>query len=238
MDNVSSQFLDTITAIETWMRSELNAAPKVEFWRLVDDMTDNTPGFSRYAGPLKAFAEVRNLIVHRYSREQPLAVPSAQSLRRLLAIKEQLLSPPSLLSLAAKPVEQCQPTDPLGCCVKKMHDGVFSQLPIYDGEKYFGLLTAETIARWLATEFVGDWKGIVDEKSVAEVMRHQEDSENVQFSPRTATVADGLAAFDDFLHRGRRLEAILVTNTGHPTETLLGIVTIHDIPKLNQAING
>ena len=75
------------------------------------------------------------------------------------------------------------------------------------------------------------------EQSVVEVMHHQEDSENVQFLPRTATVADGLAAFDKFLHRGKRLEAILITNTGRPTEALLGIVTIHDIPKLNQAIN-
>ena len=39
-------------------------------------------------------------------------------------------------------------------------------------------------------------------------------------------------------HRGKRLEAILITNSGLPTESLLGIVTIHDIPKLNKAING
>ena len=188
--------------------------------------------------PLKDLNRLRNVFVHHYSREKPIAVPTTHAVEQITAIRDELISPPSLYSLAAKPVEQCSPTDPLGCCVKKMHDGVFSQLPIYDGDKYFGLLTAETIARWLATEFVGDWKGIVDEKSVAEVIQHQEDSENVQFLPRTATVADGLAAFDDFLHRGKRLEAILITNTGRPTETLLGIVTINDIPKLNQAITG
>jgi hypothetical protein len=30
---------------------------------------------------------------------------------------------------------------------------------------------------------------------------------------------------------------MLITNN-RPTETLVGIVTIHDIPKLNKAING
>ena len=54
----------------------------------------------------------------------------------------------------------------------------------------------------------------------------------------TATVANALAAFDKFLHHGKRLEAILITNAGRPTESLMGIVTINDIPKLNQAIHG
>lgn len=121
--------------------------------------------------------------------------------------------------------------------MKKMHDGVFSQLPVYHGLEYCGLLTAETIARWLATFFCGDGKGIVDEQSVAEVMKHQVDSENVVFLSRTSTVANALSAFDDFLQRGKRLEAILITHNGRPTESLLGIVTIHDIPKLNKAIN-
>jgi len=235
MDDVSSQFHDAFTAIENWLKKELGAQ-RGEFWRLVDEMVDRNPGFHRHAEPLKAFAEVRNLIIHRYSRGNPLDIPSALSLNKLLAIKDQLLSPPLLLTLAAKPVELCRPTDPLGCCVKKMHDGVFSQLPIYDGDKYCGLLTAETIARWLATIFVGDGEGIVDEQPVAEVMRHQEDGDNVEFMARTATVANALVAFDRFLHNGKRLEAILITNSGSRTETLLGIVTINDIPKLNKAI--
>ena len=237
MDDVSSQFHDAFTAIENWLKKELGTQ-RGEFWWLVDEMVDRNPGFRRHAEPLKAFAEVRNLIIHRYSRGNPLAIPSDLSLRKLLAIKGQLLSPPSLLALAAKPVEMCRPSDPLGCCVRKMHDGVFSQLPIYDGEEYCGLLTAETIARWLASFFVGDGEGIVDEQLVKEVMRYQEDGDNVEFMARTETVASGLAAFDKFLNQGNRLDAILITNSGSRTETLLGIVTINDIPKLNGAIHG
>ena len=47
---------------------------------------------------------------------------------------------------------------------------------------------------------------------------------------------DGLAVFDGFLHRGKRLEAILLTENGRPTEQPLGIVTVHDIPKMRRAI--
>lgn len=235
MDDASSRFVDTYNIIHNWMRKELDA-PREDFWRLLDDMALKHPDFRRHVEHLRAFAEVRNLIVHKYSRERPLVVPSILSLQKFVAIKEQLLSPPRLLDFASTPVEQCKPTDPLGSCVKKMHDGVFSQLPVFEGNNYCGLLTAETIARWLATEFVGDWQGIVIETCVTEVLKHQENDDNYKFMSAKATVTEALSAFEEFQRNGKRLEAILITNSGSPTEPLLGIVTILDIPKLNQAV--
>lgn len=237
MDALSSQFLAAFNVIEDWMRHEADAKEEEEFASVLRRLERTDSEVRRHAPELKRLARLRNLIAHNHSNHRPLAVPTQVSIDRIEAIANHFHSPTLLLTLAAKPVEQCEPTDPLGCCVKKMHDGVFSQLPVYDGDSYVGLLTAETIARWLASSFVGDGKGVVGEQTVAEVMRHQEDGENVQFLPRVATVAHALAAFDEFLHRGKRLEAILITNSGRQTEKLLGIVTIQDIPKLNQAIN-
>jgi predicted transcriptional regulator len=238
VDDLSSKFLAAFNDIEDWVRHELGARDEEEFARLLGRMVDQDSQINRFAAELKRMARLRNLIAHNHSRDKPLAVPTLLSVERVEAIAKQLRSPPLLLSLSAKPVEQCRPSDPLGCCVKKMYEGLFSQLPIYDGDHYCGLLTSETIARWLAAFFVGDGNGIVDEQTVAEVIRHQEDSENVEFMARSTTVIHALAAFDRFLHRGKRLDAILLTNSGRQTEALLGIVTIHDIPKLNKAISG
>jgi predicted transcriptional regulator len=238
MDDFSSKFLDAFNVIEDWMRHELDAAEDDDFGSLLRRMRSAHAGVNRHASELKRLARLRNLIAHNHSREQPLAVPTGRSVERIEALRTEFLSPPLLLPLAASPVEQCRPTDPLGCCVGKMHAGGFSQLPIYDGDTFCGLLTAETIARWLATAFVGDGTGIVEEQPVSEVIRHQEDGENYKFLPRAVTVATALAAFEDFLHRGKRLEAILITHGGRPGERLLGIVTVHDIPKLNRAANG
>jgi hypothetical protein len=98
-----------------------------------------------------------------------------------------------------------------------------------------GLLTAETVARWLASHLAAGQE-VVEEQAVAEVLNHQEDTENYCFMGRVATVPEGLIGFERFQQNGKRLEATLITNVGRPTESLLGIVTIHDIPKLNQAI--
>ena len=236
MDDLSSRFLAAYNVIHDWMNHSVGKED-VEFVVLLNQLGRTNSDVGRHSAELKRFAKLRNLIAHNHSHTKPLAVPTVISVERLEAISKQLLSPPLLFTLAAKPVELCRPSDPLGCCVRKMHDGVFSQLPIYDGKQYCGLLTAETIARWLASFFVGDGEGIVDEQTVEEVMRHQEDGDNVEFMARTATVANALAAFDKFLHHGKRLEAILITNSGSRTETLMGIVTINDIPQLNRAIS-
>lgn len=134
MDALSSQFLAAFNAIEDWMRHELDAKEEDEFGTMLRRLERGNYQVSRHAAELKRLTRLRNLIAHNHSRNKPLAVPTPSSVERAEAIATLLRSPPLLLTVAAKPVEQCRPTDPLGCCVKKMHAGVFSQLPVYDGD--------------------------------------------------------------------------------------------------------
>lgn len=236
MDELSSRFLTSFNAIHDWLNHKAHTQD-VEFVRLLSQLERSDSSIRRHISELKRFAKLRNLIAHSHSHIKPLAVPTAISVERLEAISKQLLSPPLLRNFAASPVEVCSPSDPLGYCVRKMHEGIFSQLPVYEGQKFIGLLTAETIARWLATFFLGKGDGIVEERPVFEVMQHQEHSDNYKFMRANTTVPNALSAFEDYQHRGRRLEAILITNLGHTTETLTGIVTINDIPTLNGAMS-
>ena len=114
-----------------------------------------------------------------------------------------------------------------------MHDNSFSQLPVHDGEKLVGLLTGETIARWLAARLDGG-VGILEEEPVRKVLEHQEAAGYVLVA-QAATVFDGLKAFDQSLRSGTALQAVIVTANGQATETPLGIVTPSDIPGLVRA---
>jgi predicted transcriptional regulator len=114
-----------------------------------------------------------------------------------------------------------------------MHDNSFSQLPVHDGERLVGLLTGETIARWLAARLEGG-DGILLEEPVDKVLEHQEEAGYVLVAT-TVTVFDGLTAFDQSLRSGAALQAVIVTANGKATETPLGIVTPSDIPGLVRA---
>lgn len=237
MDDRSSQFLDYFNAIETWMRDQLKAPEEEDFGSCLRKLQRKHGGVNRNINELKRFARLRNFITHNHQCHRPLLLPTQWSLDEIKRIRELLLSPPSILEFAAKPVDQCSPTDLLGTCIKKMYEGLFSQIPFHDGSQFTGLMTADTIARWLASEFIGDGKGIVGESSISEIMKFQEESDHLIFLRKNASVFDALSGFDEFLHRGKRLEAILITNSERQTEPLLGIITVYDIPKLNKAIN-
>ena len=235
MDKLTSRFVEAYKEIEKWMRKKLNVPPKMPFYELVDLMAEKHETVQRHSELLKMLGRLRNLVIHEYSRNKPVTLPTIHSVEQITTLRDQLLSPPSLLSVSKHPVVCCRPADPVGQAAQKMHDGSYSQLPVYEEDKFLGLLTAETVARWLASSLAsGD--GIFLEMSVADVQQHREDPENFVFLSRTSTVLEGLAAFDDFLRRGKRLDAILLTHNGCKTEKLLGIVTIHNIPELRQAI--
>src|SRR6187549_1634272 len=116
------------------------------FNEMVEKASREDKGVRRLRSQLKDFGELRNFVVHEYRRDQPTASPSPHAVERLQAIRDELLSPRRLIDLFSLPVETCSPTDPVGAATRKMHDGSFSQLPVYDGDRLVGLLTAETVA--------------------------------------------------------------------------------------------
>lgn len=112
-----------------------------------------------------------------------------------------------------------------------MHHGQFSQMPVYSGQSFSGLLTAETVMRWVA-DCLEDGVGLIEETSVEQVLEYTVDPENHAFVPTRATLFDALDYFDDFRNRGKSLDAILLTDSGSPHPQLTVILTIFDIPKI------
>jgi CBS domain-containing protein len=235
MDDASSRFLDAFVAIEKHLRTLHKAPRHTTFSELVEKTAVANPVVRRLKISLKDFAEFRNFLVHDYSRTAPLAIPSHQTVERIEALKEKLLSPPSLIAGFRKQVETCDPDDSVGAATGKMHRGSFSQLPVYHGRRLIGLLTAETVARWLASRLVNG-AGILEEETVAKVLEHQEGNRDYELMGHEATSFDALAAFEDCYDAGRLLDAIILTPHASREERPSGIVTVSDIPDLQKHV--
>ena len=235
MDDLTSQFLDAFTTIEKHLRKMLDANKYTTFNELVERAVSQERSVRRLRDQLRALGELRNFLVHEYKSEQPLAFPSESTVRRIEIIRDELLTPVKLVDLFRHPVETCSPSEPIGVATKKMHDGSFSQLPVYFGDRLVGLLTSETVARWLAAQ-LADGHGILEERPVEEVMRHEEGTHSHVVMGRSATVDDALSEFDDHMHAGKVLDAIILTHNVIERERPLGIVTTTDQPKLRSAI--
>jgi predicted transcriptional regulator len=195
--SAGDRFLDAFAAIERVLRRKAGAGKEASFSALVERVARHDHAVGAMAEDLREFAELRNAIVHERGGGYLIAEPYESTVERLDQIRRLLERPAMLGDLFRRPVELAAPEDAVGRVAQAMRDGNSSQMPIYDGKTFTGLLTAETVTRWLAA-MLASGVGLVEEAPVSQVLSHTEDPEHhCQFVARTATAFDALAEFGE-----------------------------------------
>ncbi len=235
MDELTGRFLGAFNAIDDHLRQLCRVDKAPSFASVVNQCARSVSIVGRFKVDLIEYNELRNAIVHRFQPDAPIAIPSAQTTTRLEQMRDLLLSPPRVDAIMSKPVHSCTLEDKVGTAARNMLEKNLSQIPVCRDAEVVGLLTTDTIARWLAQR-LATGIGLLEEEDVESVLSHQEDRRNCTFLSRHATAADALACFDRFHSQGHRLDAIIVTNSGKKRETPLGIVTIFDVRQLHSAL--
>lgn len=173
---------------------------------------------------------MRNAIVHERGDGHVIAEPNDLAVKDIRRIETLLTQPPIVASVFQRRVITLSATDPVAKAVAAMlHDNI-SQIPIGSEQGFSGLLTTNTIARWLGACVPNDLFSL-SETPIARVMAYTEDDDNHAFIKRTATLLAALDLFQAYECKGRRLDAILITENGKRTEQLLGIITVADLPR-------
>lgn len=152
----AAEFVAAYNDIENFLRGKLNRTKKEKFYVLVDDYASRYPLPRHYQLSLSAFADLRNAISHqRYRQGRPIADPRPDTIADIQQIRDFLLAPP----LAIEALDETQelrvlsPGASIAEALAYVNEFNYSQFPIYDGSTYVGMLTTNTIARWLAKEF-------------------------------------------------------------------------------------
>lgn len=235
MDQNSDRFLSAFNAIERHLRDMLGEAQHRSFSDLVHRAGDSHALVRRLSADLRHLAELRNFLVHRYQEHEPLALPSGLSIQKVERIRDALLRPATLHALFHKTVFFCRPLDPVGATAQLMHKHDIRQLPIYEGSDFRGLLTSQTLTRWLAAR-LATGVGLVEEEAVEKVMEFQTDHRHYEFADHRATVTDAFNLMEEHYHKGRPMRAIILTPLGRKSQLPTGIVTAGDFPALLEAV--
>ncbi len=231
----SERFLYAFNSIEHSLRKLSKKGKGERFYTLVDVASESYPIVRHFSNDLKEFADLRNAIVHERTDGHVIAEPNDQAVELIEHIASLLHDPPKVIPLFQCEVYGLSVFDPIAKAVKVMFEWSFSQMPVYDGTAFVGLLTANTVARWLGASVVEDIFSL-SETPVSYVLGYTEDKENFSFLRRDSTLFETLDRFQDFERRGKRLEAVLITQNGKLSEALLGIITIWDLPKIHKAL--
>lgn len=193
------------------------------------------PGIEDFKHDLLKFGKLRNAIVHDRPKGHVIAEPNDWAVTRIETIADLLVSPPKVIPLFEANVLMVPVEGPVSIAVQFMASRSYSQIPVYQEDKFVALLTANTIARWLGE---GHCIGAVDlsREPLVDVIRHSESQDNYRFLGASSTVFQALSLFEAYERKGKDLDAILITETGEPSIQLLGIITNWDVPRAHKAI--
>ncbi len=227
----SDRFLVSFAQAEDALKRMLGTSSKDSFRWTVRQAAKRSAVVRSVEEDLLEFADLRNAIVHDRGGGYVIAEPHVATVERLEVIVALLTDPPRIDGTMSHPVVTCSAEDPIGEAAQRMVKGGFTRLPVYSGDELVGLLTAHAIARWIATKLAGPLDTL-HEEPVRAVLEYGNGVKRFELVSRDRLVADVVRLFTGATERGRRLEAVLVTANGLPTERLLGIVTVQDLPRL------
>lgn len=230
-ESTAQRFLKAFNMIERELKTRSGADQFIGFADALRRVAESDPAVRRMRDDLREYAELRNAIVHdRLGADRPIAEPHEKTVEKIEHLHQTLVQPPAIIPAFQKDVATTSLDERVGVPARKMLEGDFSQLPVMANGELHGLLTAETIARWLADQLTDI--DLVQEATVEVVLEYTEEQDNHALLGRSASVFEALDAFDRYSSAGRTLDAILISQNGTRTERLLGIITIYDMPRL------
>lgn len=229
----SNRFLTAFNRIDHRLRDIVGAKDFMPFYRLIDQAKKKDVLVRKYEDDLRSYADLRNAIVHhRTSLEYVIAEPHIDVVKRIEYIDATLAKPTLVGQMFHKKVLVFQDRDSLKHVLKVIRHRKFTQFPVYHKDQFKGLVTTVGITNWLATMMGGDQ---IPRKipSLHDILMHEKNRVNYKFVSRYITIYEAEDIFKQGVERGRRFEALLITEHGKPHQKLIGIVTPLDIVKID-----
>ena len=129
--------------------------------------------------------------------------------------------------LRSCPVSQNINTRTLEQLLNRINKTGITQLPVYADETFAGVLTRRGILKWLSSVGLNHGTDCSGLRSVlvGVLLLSEEHPENHRFIPRNTP----LMKMGEMIDHQPRLETLLITQNGKPTEKLLGIANRLDI---------
>lgn len=225
--NLIERFVATYNAVDQELRRRTHSDEYAGFSKVVQLYAESQPRWP-YSQRLRHFGDLRNFIAHSSTKPyERLAIPTAQVVKEI----EEILASFSerVIPQFQREVVMVEPENTLDQVFALVKQHNYSQFPVrtQTGEIEL-LLTENGITRWLARHTQNEMS-LVDfsEVMVRDVVTEEETKKNLIFVSRK-TLADD--AFARFVHISR-LEAVVITENGKPTEKPLGIITRWDLPE-------
>jgi predicted transcriptional regulator len=234
MNSNSRQFLESFIAIETFLGDTSGLPHGVPFTQHVDSLRKTNHAVRVFAEDLKAFARLRNVIVHERGGGLVLAEPNQWAVERIAHIRDVLLQPALVTQFMHSPVWTIDADETLAVATQRMYAQHYSQLPVYENGQYRGILTVRNITYWIGAQQPASLR--IDRVQVRTVLEFATQRDTAIFVHAQMPLIDVVGYFAAHDRRDVYLDAVLITQDGKDTQPLLGLIAMADIPAINEQL--
>lgn len=194
----------------------------------------NDPVATYYGTDLWKIAAHRESVAHDHlDAADPLGILDEAVLARARRIHQEIVQPSRAIRFASSAIARAASGDHLGQWLTQMRNRDISQVPVYEGRTYAGLLTTNAVARWLAQHVDDNGDALIESARVRDVLPHIESVETVTFQPTDLSAAEALAV----LSSRNAPKALIMTASGRDIDPPQGLLVRADIAELDAALS-
>lgn len=226
----SENFLDCYNKIDTYITKADGYDSYVTFSHKIKKSSNKL--VQRFKDDLLSYGELRNAIVHNPKiGDKAIAEPHDETVVKLKELYQKITNPKKVIPEFQFKVSGAKENDFINEILIQMKHKSFSQFPVFDRENnVIELINTNTISRWLSHEIEANGTIIIENVKIKDLIPEIEFKKNYRFISRDLSVYE---AYDYFINqintKQRNLDVLFITNSGKPTEKLLGLITIEDI---------
>lgn len=228
-----NDFLDKFKRIESSLkRISRLSGDNVRFKELVSTSARINPVVQHKSNELWSLYGLRNVFAHG-DRDQYIAEIKQIAFDQLDLILKLIDNPPVIGNIFSKSVFTASSNEITEVVLRAMQQKLYTHVPIYDDNKFIGLLTETTLLDWLV-ENINEGRAQFYKRRICDINLSYLNSKanRFLFAPAGTSIFDVYQKFLNAIDGNARLGAILITENGKRDERLLGIITAWDLPKI------
>lgn len=225
----SGRFETAFNRIHKALREMVKETDSDAFVELLYSGYKNHSLIRKYKSELHQFAKLRNAIVHeRVNADFYIAEPHIEVVDQIEEICREFEKPQTALSIATSPVFYYYEDAYLKDVLKVINKFDFTRFPVYDkDDKYVALLTSTEIIQWMAKHFSSEVIHFEDVR-IKDLLTKGKNY-FVTFVKEETSLYEIEELFERYHTRGKKLQAVIITETGDRHGTPIGVITPWDL---------
>lgn len=226
----AQKFINCYNELDKAFAKALDQSEYVSFSQRIRELVLRNPVVRRYKEDLYLLGNLRNAISHNTIDSKPIAEPLAETVELIEKILQEFKNPPKVIPSFQFEVYSVDDETPLMELLQEMKSQDFSQAPLLDDSgNVKEVISTNTISRWLFDQMKQE-EIILPGVKVDELAPYIETKQNYVLISRNTTIFEAAELFiKKSKEKKNKLDCLIVTHSGKPTEKLMGIVCIEDI---------